>query len=644
MCGIAGFSSLSNEIGRNDIDFILKKIAHRGPDDDGFFLDNGNKLCLIHSRLSIIDLSSLGHQPMTKENITIVFNGEIYNYKKIREDLEDQGVKFDSHSDTEVLLRLYISLNYDLAQTLSKIQGMFALAIWDKVHEKLLLARDSFGVKPLYLFKSDKFLAFSSEIKALSSLYIDKSSKEVNIKALQKYLKFLWCPGNETPFIKINKVSPGTIVEIKNGSIIDQKSWYKPVIQREFKKNLSSTDAIKGTEKYLREAVHSQLISDVPVGAFLSGGLDSSAIVAFAREIIPDIQCFSIRSNTDDSEGFLSDLPYAREVSKYLKVPLEIVDLQPDSIVSCIQEMVYQLDEPLADPAALNVFFISKLAKEMEIKVLLSGTGGDDIFSGYRRHVALNIQGFYDWIPKLIIKGLLNFSENFNPNVAFIRRLKRFLGVLQLDNEDRLLNYFSWITNDQVAKLLSGDFENQIKAIETDLPMKQYIDTFPNNCSDLDQMLALEQRFFLADHNLTYTDKMSMANGIEVRVPFLDENLVSFAGRIPDKFKQNGNISKWVLKKAMEPYLPRNVIHRPKTGFSLPLRGWIKDELQDFVYEILSEENLKSRGIYNTKNVIDLIENNRKGKIDATYTIFSLLVIEIWFNKFLDDDRQLFSK
>ena len=307
-----------------------------------------------------------------------------------------------------------------------------------------------------------------------------------------------------------------------------------------------------------------------------------------------------------------------------------------NNIAQDLQYMVTQLDEPLADPAALNVFYICQLAKKQGIKVLLSGAGGDDLFSGYRRHYAISLQKYLNLIPLKAQKIIEEQTKIWAKNSSFQRKISKFFNGSSLSNSDRLVNYFRW-TNDSLLKsLYTKDFTNNLSSSLAEDPMTDFISTVTSSHSKLDQLLLLEQRFFLPDHNLNYTDKMSMASGVEVRVPFLDLDLVKFSATLPDKYKQNGQTGKWVLKKAMEPFLPKEVIYRPKTGFGVPLRRWMKFELKELMIDLLSTDSINRRGIFKASKVHRLIEDNEKDKIDASYTLLSILCIEIWCRAYLD--------
>tara|TARA_B110000008_G_scaffold279698_1_gene328028 strand:- start:1587 stop:3479 length:1893 start_codon:yes stop_codon:yes gene_type:complete len=630
MCGIVGAFGGNTEY----IKKACQIIKHRGPDDSGVYLNSELDIAIGHQRLSILDLTDHGHQPMIDDtnNAVIVFNGEIYNYLELKSELEIFGYIFKSNSDTEVLLNLYIHFGKDMLQ---KLKGIFAFAILDINKETLFIARDALGVKPLYFAQKDNAFYFASELKALFEFKcIDK---DLDIKALNRYISFLWCPGDGTPLKSIKKILPGESLLIKNGQIEKKWFWYQLPIFRNIRPDLKKNESIYRVTNQLRKAVHNQMISDVPLGAFLSGGLDSSAIVNFARELNPNIQCFTIETKGKQDSGFIDDLPYAKEVARHLNVDLNIVTVNSNQIADDLQSMVLQLDEPLADPASLNVRYISQLAKKQGIKVLLSGAGGDDLFSGYRRHYAVEKEHYWNWMPKNFRSLIESSSKHLNTEKSFQRRIVKLFDGAGLNNHDRLINYFRW-TNDKILKsLFTPSFREDFNQTSLHSPMSEFIEPISSNTSRLEQMLILEQRFFLSDHNLNYTDKMSMAEGVETRVPFLDEDLIELAARIPKKYKQNGREGKWILKKSMEPFLPKKIIYRPKTGFGVPLRRWLNEDLKELLGDILSVDSLNKRGLFSAQSVQNLISNNQNGKIDASYTLFSLLCIEIWCRAYIDN-------
>tara|TARA_B100000780_G_C21112657_1_gene449790 strand:+ start:362 stop:2257 length:1896 start_codon:yes stop_codon:yes gene_type:complete len=630
MCGIIG---VSGDFLEADLVDATSKLNHRGPDDSGTYFNQSDLIGFGHTRLAILDLSSFGHQPMLSndDNVILIFNGEIYNFHDLKITLEKKGYLFKGTSDTEVVLNMYLEYGIDF---LSMLNGIFAIAIFDRRTKNLYLARDALGIKPLYYFLNDSLFSFSSEIKAL--LHLIPDDLKIDHDAIQMYLTFLWCPGEGTPAKEIRKVLPGEYLIIKSAKIVKRVTWYKLPQTKNNKKFTNIEETIKEVQLGLAKAVERQLISDVPVGAFLSGGLDSSAIVALAKQSVPNIQCFTIDPIGGSDDDIAEDLPYAREVAKHLNVDLEVVKIDSYNLANDLEEMIWQLDEPLADPAPLNVLYISRLARERGMKVLLSGSGGDDIFTGYRRHLAVRYENLWSWLPQKARKGLEDISISLNQEKTFGRRVSKLFNNAGSSGDERLASYFAWARRTDLEPLFSKNMKLEIESKNANQPMLDFLDNIDVGVSPIDKMLCLEQRFFLADHNLTYTDKMSMAAGIEVRVPFLDLDLIELAAKIPDKYKQRGRHGKWILKKAMEPYLPKQVIYRPKTGFGAPLRRWIKNDLREMVDDLLSEKSIKNRGLFDFKNVSKLISDNDLGNRDLSYTIFSLLCIEIWCRKFID--------
>lgn len=631
MCGIAGYSG-SVEVA--DLGAAMQAMAHRGPDDSGQYHAVDGRTGLGFVRLAIRDLSAAGHQPMLAHEgeVALVFNGEIYNFRELRVELEAKGYVFRGHSDTEVLLNLYLE---DGDAMLSRLNGIFALGVWDGRSQSLLVARDALGVKPLYFAQTEGAFAFASEIKSL--LQLTPSVQALDPAALHNYMSFLWCPGAGTPLKGVRKLLPGEAMRIQAGVPVARWTWYQLPLMRGDAVVLSSLqDAMQGTIFHLRQAVQRQMVADVPVGAFLSGGLDSSAVVAFAREQNPDIQCYSIDVQGAQDDGFADDLPYARRVAQHLGVPLHVVQVDPATMAQDLHDMVIQLDEPLADPAALNVRYISALARQQGIKVLLSGTAGDDLFTGYRRHRAVQAERYWAWLPRPARAALQSMAAGLNQQGALTRRISKALAGASIDGDARLVEYFRWIREADLQALYSQEFRQALGGTLAATTMLEFLRDMPASAPSLDRMLALEQRFFLADHNLNYTDKMSMAVGLEVRVPFLDLDLVQFSARLPVGMKQHGAQGKWIFKRAMEPYLPHDVIYRPKSGFGVPLRRWMRHDLRGMVGDLLSAASLKRRGIFDPVEVARLLQANDTGVVDASYTLLSMVCIEIWCRHFLD--------
>jgi asparagine synthase (glutamine-hydrolysing) len=636
---------------------MTDSVAHRGPDGEGeLWIDvpNETQTGLGHRRLAIIDLSSAGCQPMVLPpsgaagaSITLVFNGEIYNYRELRAELAAAGHRFTTQTDSEVLLHLY---ERDGLDSLDRLNGIFAFAIHDaRAHGRppgvergaLFLARDQAGVKPLYFSSTARGFLFASEIKAL--LCEPSVAREIDPLALHQMLAYLWTPAPRTMLRAVNKLEPGCAMLIHRGSIARRWRYYR--LPYDGVRDARPRAAIAADlAAHVERAVRRQLVADVPVGAFLSGGLDSSAVVAMMRRAQPDrrIQCFSIGFGDDaDSEGNPADLPYARRVAKHLDVDLEEIRIDATAI-DRLEEMVAMLDEPQADPAPINALFIAERARSMGIPVLLSGAGGDDIFSGYRRHRALQFERWWAWLPQSIRARVQSAAvdratgRGRGQGGVLGRRLTKMFAHAGEDADRRLIGYFWWSPDRLRRNLYSADFAARIGAADAAAPLLDSLSEIPAERDPLQRMLFLETRHFLADHNLNYTDRAGMSAGVEVRVPLLDLDLINFAARIPASMKQTGSEGKSIFKQAMRDVLPHDVIYRPKSGFGAPLRRWLRRELRARVEDTLDPAVLRRRGIFDPSAVRALIDDDRTGKIDGSYTIFALMCFELWCRRFID--------
>ena len=433
MCGIAGFVG---DYPESLLSAMNASLVHRGPDDYGELFDPEKRLGLAHRRLSIIDLSPRGRQPMWDQTgqVAIVFNGEIFNYREQRARLEAAGHGFKSDSDTEVILNLYLRYGEGV---FSKLNGMYAFAIWDSRDESLLVARDGVGVKPLYYSESSQGFLFASELKAL--LQSPDVSRELDHQAIHSYLTYLWCPAPRTMLKSIKKLEPGFALRVKAGRVVKRWCFYDLPFDQAIVP-MSEEEAIEEVRSTVQQAVERQMVADVPIGALLSGGLDSSSVVAFARRASSQqkFKCFTIgfKDQSFANEGWAEDLPYAKMVSEHLGVDLETIYVGPE-MASEVESMVYHLDEPQADFAPINTYFICKLARDHGIKVLLSGAGGDDIFSGYRRHYALNMEQSWSWMPLFIRRNLRRAARRIPSNSVRMRRLAKAFSYADLDGDSR---------------------------------------------------------------------------------------------------------------------------------------------------------------------------------------------------------------
>lgn len=628
MCGIAGFSGQFEESLLGEMDRVM---AHRGPDGAGQWWDGEAGVGLVHRRLAIIELSDFGAQPMADPNnrAVIVFNGEIYNYRELREELIKAGASFRGGSDTEVLLQLYLRHGEAM---LPRLNGMFAFAIWDTHSRSLFLARDGLGVKPLYYALTGRGFLFANELKSL--LRAPDLDRRLNPQGVRDHLQRLWAPAPHTMLDAVKKLEPGMAMRVANGAI--RRRWrHYDLPVRTTKPNQSIDEAVSAVRAGVATAVERQMVADVEVGAFLSGGLDSSAVVAFAQKTQPQrpLSCYTIALDPETwrGEGMADDLPYARQVAGHLGVKLTELRVGSE-MADDFADLIYHLDEPQADPAPLHVLYISRLAREQGVKVLLSGAGGDDIFSGYRRHHALQLERYWSFAPKALRGALSAGVQALPARPAVLRRLRKaFLGAGQ-GKDQRLLSYFDWIEPNQVDALLAP----AIAAAPQDDALARTLEALPSGAEELDRMLALDCRHFLADHNLNYTDKMSMAAGVEVRVPLLDPDLIDLAFQLPASLKQRGRHGKWIFKTAMQGLLPANVIWRPKTGFGAPVRSWLAGPLRPLMMDMLSADALRRGGLFDPAAVQRLMTANDAGRVDASYTLFALMCIEYWRRLFLD--------
>lgn len=656
MCGIAGFQ------GRFDETLLRKMsalVAHRGPDDDGCCLlgtNYGVPTGLAHRRLSIIDLSVEGRQPMSVrctrcrcdglDQLALTYNGEIYNFAELRAQLVAHGHVFHSKTDSEVLIHLWAEHGPAM---LGMLNGIFALALCDGRDtgrpagiEKgdVLVVRDPLGVKPLYYAETDRGVLFASEMKALLAAGI---SRDLDLTAVQQTLAYLWTPAPRTVLAAVRKLPPGEAMLLRDGKVRRAWTFYDLPYGRKHLNDDAPTIARLVREE-VEAAVKRQLVADVPTGAFLSGGLDSSAIVAMMRRATDATPvCYTIRfENNGSIEGAVDDLPYARKVAALYGVELNEVTVGPQ-MINDLDEMLYHLDEPTADPAALHVMKIADMARTDGIKVLLSGAGGDDIFSGYRRHQSLRLEQLWRHIPQGIrtslagkARDMASTGSRFGAAMPQAHRLLKLFSQIDQSADDRAIGYFYWSTDDLRRSLFGPELKALSATTNVSAPLQASLQRISAEPDMLNRMLYLEARHFLADHNLNYTDKMGMARGVEIRVPLLDLELIDLATRIPPGLKQRGGVGKAIFKKAMEPLLPHEVVYRKKTGFGVPLRRWLRLELRQAVDDVLSPASLRRRGLFDPAGVRQLIELDRNNRIDGAYTIFSLLCLELWCRKFVD--------
>jgi asparagine synthase (glutamine-hydrolysing) len=637
MCGITGIINWGDEI---VLQKITSLIEHRGPDDSGLKWFSDSASGLGHRRLSIIDLSPAGHQPMPNDsgNLWITFNGEIYNYKEIRQQLVAIGHKFKSHSDTEVILKAYEQWG---PESLNKLNGMFAFAIYDPVKRKLFAARDRVGIKPFYYSHSGESFIFGSEIKSL--LASGFLPREVDYDAIYTPIHYQIAP--KTGFKNISKLLPGHYLIFENGKLEIKPYWQ---IKASEGNEINEEDAIEQLDKLLVSATEYQMVADVPVGLLLSGGLDSSIIAALmVKHTTKEIKSFTIKFHEEDLklQGNVDDSYYAKQVAKRCGFKHIEILLESD-VVDLLPKMIWHLDEPLADPSSINTYLISKAARDNGIVVLLNGMGGDEIFGGYRSYLAcLTVDHYQKIVPRFVdslFRKLISIipQSSAKKNFRYIRWAKEFFNYSNMSRFDR------YVSSGNVA-LTSRNFNEYYSNcpynLEDSFFYRKEKEMFnDNNMSYLTKMCLNDSRVYLPDHNLSYSDKAAMAASVEGRPPLTDHRIIEFMFTLPPEFRIKKNIQKYLLKRVSEKYLTNEIIHRPKAPFSAPMRGWLKGPLSEMVGDILSEESMKKRGIYNPKYVSMLIENNRSGIQDNSQLIWRLLTNEIWFRTFFDNSQQNF--
>lgn len=633
MCSIAGI--IGGSINEITLRKALETMTHRGPDSNGIFSEKN--ITLLHTRLSIQDLSESANQPFfsADQRYCIIFNGEIYNHLEIRNKLALNGQKFQSQSDTETLLYGYI---YFGKAILDMLNGIFSFAIYDKVKKQFFAARDCFGVKPFYYYSGQDIFSFASEIKTL--LQLSNIEKTINPNALLQTLLLQWQLGEDTGFLKVKKLLPGHYVELNvdDAKNFRTEKWAKEKLTGTYDAG-TEEEWISKLDAALNNAVRRQLLSDKPIAYFLSGGLDSSLLLAITHKIAPEktLKAFTIDAGKDFSkEGFSEDLPYAKMVAKHLDIELEIIDASIDFLKD-FDAMIYHLDEAQADIAPMFVQQISKVAKREGYDVLIGGVGGDDIFSGYRRHHALAYEKKIKAIPLFLRKALHQFST-FLPENNKTRRLLKLSKSLEQSSLQRMFSYYFWNDKETIQALFTKEYRDKIDTNNIEDFFSTLLSELPEETNALNQILHLEQKSFLPNHNLNYTDKMGMAEGVEIRVPFLDNELVALAAKIPPELKMKGTTTKYLLKKVAEKYLSKEVIYRSKTGFGAPIRSWMQEDkiFQNAVWERLNRPSFIGRNIFDHQAIEQLFQDTIHKKRDNSYTLLSLLAIESWFRQFVD--------
>jgi len=627
MCGIAGIYRRKGEkVEKSLLGRMCDSMRHRGPDDEGYYVDHNVGLCM--RRLSIIDLKK-GKQPIHNEDETIwvVFNGEIYNFRELRKDLEEKH-SFYTNTDTEVLVHLYEEHGEKFVRMLN---GMFAFALWDKRTRVLYIVRDRVGIKPLYYTELDGMFLFASEIKSI--LETPFMRREIDLDALACYFTFLYTPAPLTMFKGIKKLLPGHMLILENGKVELKQYWDIRYTAR----NRGKLSAL--TEEFLetfRASVKRQLISDVPIGAFLSGGIDSSAIVTVMSELLEEpVETFSIGYGKE--EAYYDEREDAKLIATKCHTNHHEFIVKPD-IICIIPKVVKALDEPLADASVILNYYISEETRKY-VKVALSGLGGDELCGGYPRYVGMYLAGFYKYIPKslrenLISKIVLNFRDSTGGR-RFMDRAKRFVKYCALEPEDAYLNLISSFDKRDKARL----FNSSVGLEYSDIPERIFRNYFShdNNALAMNRVFYSDLKMYLVDDLLTLTDKMSMANSLEIRVPFLDNELVEFMASVPPEMKVNKLIKKYLFKKAFSEILPRETISKQKKGFSIPLVLWFREDLREFIKLFLSKNRIESLGFFNWDFVADLIDRHFMGKENLFSQIWGLLSFCLWHAIYIEN-------
>ncbi len=621
MCGIAGvvYRDQGVQVSTGDLRRMCDTLVHRGPDDEGFFVDGGVGLGM--RRLSIIDLAG-GHQPMCNEDgrIWIIFNGEIYNFPDLRKELERLGHRFATHSDTEAIVHAYEEYGDDCV---SKLNGMFAFAIWDQRLRRLFLARDRLGVKPLYYYLDGDFLAFGSEIKAI--LQLEEVPRELDLQALDAYLTFEYIPAPLSIFRGIRKLPPGHTLAFQEGRALVRQYWEVPCGaplaggEEELRQRLY---------ELLRDAVRIRLISDVPLGAFLSGGIDSSTIVCLMSEVMDrPVKTFSI--GFDDPS--YNELGYARAVARHFGTDHEELTIRPD-VAGLTQDLVRYLDEPLADVSIFPTYLVSRLARQ-QVTVALSGDGGDELFAGYDWYLADRLERAYRHLPaslrQRLVPYLLSHVPPSSQKKGLVNVLKRFVEGAALPAELEHYRWNTFLTPEARRQMYTGELLAGLDGWSAASRFVACLNAF-GNADPLWRQQTADIKTYLADDILMKVDRMSMANSLEARTPFLDYRVVELAASLPSQFKLRGLKRKYLLKRCMAGRLPPLVLSRGKQGFSIPMKNWLRGELRPLLLDVLSPARLRREGLFNPPCVEELVRQHLEGVANHSHQLWALMVFEVW--------------
>jgi len=633
MCGIVGFlTSKATNIPEYE---ILRKmrdvLIHRGPDDTGEYIrpidEKGPFVFLGHRRLSIIDLAG-GHQPLSNEDGTVwvIFNGEIYNFKELREELKGRGHQFRTHSDTEVIAHAYEEYKENCFRYFS---GMFAIGIWDEKGNRLVLARDRLGKKPLYYSFVDGTFLFASELKAI--MLYPAFPKKVDSSSLIKYLFFEFIPSPQTIFMDAKKI-PAASYLIWDRKKIDVRQYWSPFDSKKYEKNLSEAEAELKMTELLKASVKRRLISEVPLGVFLSGGIDSSAITALAqKEASGKIKTFSIGFE----DPSFDESKYGSLASKYIGTEHYEQMMTPTDLLTIVPKLPDILDEPMADASILPTYLLSKFTRGY-VTVALGGDGGDELFAGYPTYLAHKLANQYGRYLKYFYPTL-NFFGNILPvsddNISFDFKVKKFLSGIGYPEGIRNSVWLGSFPFLEIEKVLSPDIHTQLRRDQLFEEISLYEGEYPYD-DRITSLQYLDLKLYLQESILVKVDRASMACSLEVRAPFLDHELVEFVMGLPSEWKLNGFTSKYILKKAMGNWLPDKVIKRPKKGFGVPIAKWVKRELRGLFEDLLSPHRIKEEGFLNPDYVASLLQDHLLNKKDNRKQLWTLLVWELWVDRY----------
>jgi asparagine synthase (glutamine-hydrolysing) len=618
--------------------------AHRGPDDRGVQWFAERRCGLAHRRLSILDLSPAGHQPMAnaRGNRWITFNGEIYNYLELRVELQAKGHRFHSNSDTEVILAAYDEWGSGCVR---RFNGMFAFAIYDESTGELFIARDHLGIKPVYYIHRGEMFAFASEAKALFE--IDGIERQVNFNAVVSTLMFLWVPEPETGFSGVMKLEAGHHATFRNGRLTIEQYWDVPVHESASMRERSEGEYVEELREILERVIRRQMIADVPVGAFLSGGLDSSLVVALMRQVNSGpMSTYTIAFSESDKrmEAMPDDAKYAAIVARHFGTEHYEIEADPD-INSLLPRMLWHLDDPIADGAAINTYLISRGAKERGTTVLLNGMGGDEVFGGYRKQLAALLVERYHRIPGFLRRGMIEPVVGRLPvaigdrGIRPVRWAKKFLRSAAMEPLDAFMFGFAYFNAGELRELLAQPFN--ATPFEELYPVRRYreVAASVSDIPFIDQMTYLDTKLFLTGINLIYSDKAAMAASIETRPPLIDVELVEFAARLPGRYKINGRVQKYLLKKAAEAYIPHEIIYRPKAAFGTPIRAWMKRGLADDARALFSSPDAGYTRFLRNGLPMRLLNEHISGSEDHAHRLWGLYALMTW----LDGQKEMVS-